>query len=237
VGKDCSNSDQAHQATEGENPDMPQTAASVVTVNVLHTLRPGFFHQTAIDKRPVDGPVWVDEHGCTGDRQIGSSHGGPDKAVYAYSTEDADWWSEQLAREISPGLFGENLRTRGLDVTSALIGQRWQIGDVVLEVRLPRSPCENLSLRMGIKGFHLRFAATGRVGALCKVVQSGSIQAGDTIDELARPDHSVTVGDWARGPDAEQLQALLQSGIPLAKSLRAKARRIVQRAERSADIG
>jgi MOSC domain-containing protein YiiM len=209
---------------------MPNTAASVVTVNVLHTLRPGFFRQTAIDKRPVDGPVRVDEHGCASDRQIGSSHGGPDKAVYAYSIEDADWWSEQLAREISPGLFGENLRTRGLDVTSALIGQRWQIGDVVLEVRLPRSPCENLSFRMGIDEFHMRFAATGRVGALCKVVRSGSIQAGDTIDELSRPDHGVTVGDCARGPNPAQMQALLQSGIPLAKSLRAKARRIVSRA-------
>ena len=212
---------------------MPHTTASVVTVSVLHRLRPGFFHETAIDKRPVAVPVRVDEHGCAGDRQMGSSHGGPDKAVYAYSTEDAEWWSEELAREIPPGLFGENLRTRGLDVTSALIGQQWQIGDVVLEVRLPRTPCENLSLRMGIDEFHMRFAATGRVGALCKVVQSGSIQAGDAIDEVSRPDHGVTVGDCARAPDPAQMQALLQSGIPLAKSLRAKARRIVQRVEMS----
>jgi len=200
------------------------------TVNVVHALRPGFFHETAIDKRPVDGPVEVTELGLAGDRQVDSSHGGPDKALYAYADEDAVWWSAELGTPIPPGRFGENLRTSGVDVTGALIGECWQLGEVVLQVRMPRTPCQNLSLRMGIEGFHMRFNATGRVGALLRVVQPGTVRAGDPITVVDRPDHHVTVADLARGPDAEQLKTLLACGVPLARSVRAKAQRIVARA-------
>ncbi len=51
---------------------MPSTQPRVLTVNVVHALRPGFFHDTAIDKRPVEGPVAVHELGVEGDRQVDS---------------------------------------------------------------------------------------------------------------------------------------------------------------------
>jgi MOSC domain-containing protein YiiM len=201
----------------------------VVAVNVVAQVVPGYFGDTAIDKRPVVGPVEVGELGLTGDRQLSRIHGGADKAVYAYAVEDADWWSADLGRDIPSGQFGENLRTSGIDVTGALIGERWRIGDVVLEVRLPRTPCENLSLRMGIQGFHRRFNATGRVGAMLSVVAPGRIEAGDRIVVEDRPDHEVTIGRMAIGPTSVQLQRLLDSGVPLAKSVRAKARRRAER--------
>ncbi len=201
----------------------------VRTVNVVHALRPGFFHETAIDKRPVDGPVEVGQLGLAGDRQVDSSHGGPDKAVYAYADEDAAYWADQLGREIAPGTFGENLRTSDLDVSGAAIGECWRIGDVLLQVRMPRTPCQNLSLRVGIEGFHLRFNATGRVGALLKVVETGTVAAGDKIAVVERPTHGVTVADLARGPDAAQMRALLESGVPLARNIRAKATRVAAR--------
>jgi MOSC domain-containing protein YiiM len=205
--------------------------ARVVAVTVVHQVRPGYFQDTAIDKRPVDGPVAVTELGLEGDQQLNRHHGGPDKAVYAYATEDADWWATELGRDIPPGLFGDNLRTTGLEISSAQIGERWRVGDVVLEVRMPRTPCENLSLRMGMDEFHLRFNTTGRVGALLKVLTPGSVTAGDPITIDERPDHGVTVADLATGPDAQQMQRLLGSGVSLAKSVRAKAQRIVRRNE------
>jgi MOSC domain-containing protein YiiM len=201
----------------------------VVAVNVVARVTPGYFGDTAIDKRPVAGPVEVGVLGLTDDRQLSRIHGGPDKAVYAYAVEDADWWAGELDREIPPGLFGENLRTSGVDVTGALIGERWRVGDVVVEVRLPRSPCENLSLRMGITGFHRRFEATGRVGAMLSVVTPGHVAAGDRIVVERRPDHDVTIGRLAIGPTRMELQRLLDSGVPLAKSVRAKARRVLAR--------
>ncbi len=96
-------------------------------------------------------------------------------------------------------------------------------------MRLPRTPCENLSQRMGIEAFHRRFNATGRVGAMLSVVTPGVIEAGDAIVVERRPDHDVTIGCMATGSTCAQMQRLLDSGVPLARSVRAKARRIVNR--------
>ena len=204
--------------------------AVIRAVNVVYRVNRGYFHDTAIDKRPVNGPVDVTRLGLAGDRQLDSSHGGVDKAVYAYSDEDADWWAEELGREIPPGLFGENLRTRGLATSDAVIGERWSAGTALFEVRMPRTPCENLSLRMGLERFHVRFNETGRVGALLRVLQPGVVRAGDRVTVVDRPGHGVRVADLATGPDSVQMQRLLDSGVPLAKNVRAKARRIVRRA-------
>jgi len=209
---------------------MTRILGRVVAVNVVHELVPGYFHDTAIDKRPVDGAVDVGALGLAGDRQIDRSHGGPDKAVYAYAAEDSSWWADELGREISPGTFGENLTTRGLDVSGAVIGERWRIGEVLLEVRMPRTPCENLSARIGINRFHVRFNASGRIGAMLKVLEQGAVRAGDRVHVDERPVHGVTVADLANRPDAEQMRRLLDSDVSLAKNVRAKARRIVARA-------
>jgi len=128
-----------------------------------------------------------------------------------------------------PGLFGENLRTQDLDVSGAIIGEKWRIGTVLLEVRMPRTPCQNLSMRIGIDNFHIRFNTTGRVGAMLKVHESGLVCAGDPITVVDRPDHGVRVRDLATGPDAIGMRRLLDSGIPLATTVRAKAHRIVRR--------
>lgn len=207
------------------------TDATVRTVNVVHALRDGYFHRTAIDKRPVDGAVLVEKLGLTGDEQIDRSHGGPDRAVYVYADEDAAWWSERLEREIPPGLFGENLRTTGLDVTGARVGEQWQVGDeVVLEVRRIRTPCENLALRMGIEGFHLEFLTSGRVGAMCRVLTEGHVQAGDRVRRMVHPPHDVTIGHLARGSATpQQMQELLDSGLSLAPGVRSKAQRVAGR--------
>ena len=208
---------------------MTVSGASVLSVNVLHALRPGYFHETAIDKRPVDRAVAIGPLGVEGDRQIDAEHGGADRAVYAYADEDAAFWAGELDRDIPPGLFGENLRTRGLDVTGALIGERWRVGTALLEVRMPRTPCQNLAMRMEIEGFHMRFNESGRVGAMLRVVEPGAVAAGDAVEVVERPAHEVTVGLLATGPDAAQYQALLDSGVPLARKVRGKAQRVAAR--------
>jgi MOSC domain-containing protein YiiM len=216
--------DLGHHVT---GPNATPSHPRLLTVNIVHRTHPGYFHDTAIDKQPVGGPVQLTATGVAGDRQLGH-HGGPDKAVYAYATEDANWWATQLGRTIPPGLFGENLRTHDLDVSGAIIGEKWRIGTVLLEVRMPRTPCQNLSLRIGIDNFHIRFNTTGRVGAMLKVHEPGPVCAGDPITVVDRPHHGVRVRDLATGPDATGMRRLLDSGIPLATTVRAKAHRIVR---------
>src|SRR5690349_20473481 len=94
--------------------------------------------------------------GLVGD-VIGNSkfHGGDDQAVYAYAREDLDIWQGRLDRELTNGLFGENVTTEGVDVTGAVIGERWRIGSdgLLLEVTRPRTPCKSFVVQMGIKGW------------------------------------------------------------------------------------
>jgi MOSC domain-containing protein YiiM len=128
------------------------------------------------------------------DRRV---HGGPDKAVYAYAREDELWWAARLNREIPPGMFGENLTVEGLDVSGAVIGERWKIGDVELEVCQPRFPCFKLGLRFGDPQMVKLFAQAGRPGAYLRILAEGEIGAGDEVDITDRPSHQITVAQVA----------------------------------------
>jgi MOSC domain-containing protein YiiM len=208
-------------------------SARLTAVNVVHAIRPGAGRDTAIDKRPVAGQVPVGALGLDGDWQCDTrNHGGPDRALYAYASEDAAWWAGELGRDIPPGLFGDNLTTAGLDVIGALIGERWRIGGpegVLVEVRMPRTPCENLSFRMGDPQFHKRFVASRRVGAYLKVLELGTISAGDPIEIAFRPDHRLTVGGYFDRPDPAVMRQVLDTGIDLAETVHRRARRIAAR--------
>jgi ATP-dependent Clp protease protease subunit len=108
------------------------TTASVLEVCVVHEIIEGYYHPTAIDKRPVLGAVPVGELGPEDDEHVDSAHGGRDAAVYVYADEDAGYFADLLGRPgIPPGLFGENLRVTGLDVSGARLGEQWQVGDGV----------------------------------------------------------------------------------------------------------
>lgn len=149
---------------------------------------------SAIDKRPVPGPHTVEGVNVTGDEQADLRvHGGIDKAVYAYADEDTAWWSAELDRELWPGAFGENLTTRGVDCTNAVIGERWRIGSALLEVCQPRQPCFKLGLHLGDPKMLKRFAQASRPGAYLRILEPGELEAGDTIEIVDVPDHGVTI--------------------------------------------
>ena len=120
------------------------TNARVISVNVGRGKDADWlasWARTAIDKRPAAGQVEVGRLGLGGDEQVDKpAHGGPEQAVYAYAREDLDWWVEQLGREMTNGMFGENITTAGVDVTGALIGEIWQLGTATVQVTGPRIP-------------------------------------------------------------------------------------------------
>ncbi|GAB3159469.1 hypothetical protein GCM10027059_05750 [Myceligenerans halotolerans] len=172
---------------------------SVLAVCRVHQLLPdtGSVGATAIDKRPVDGRVKARKLGLYADIQADrANHGGPDQAVYAYAQEDAAYWADELGREITPGLFGENLRTSGIAVSTAVIGERWRVGSAVLEVTQPRTPCATFQRRMGEERWVRRFTAANRTGAYLRVAEAGEIGAGDAIDVVHVPEHGVRIADW-----------------------------------------
>jgi MOSC domain-containing protein YiiM len=204
----------------------------VVSVNIVHALIPGAkgTNLTAIDKRPQRGRIAVTELGLAGDCHQYRRHGGPDQALYLYAREDADWWAQQLGRQIPPGYFGENLDSIGLDVSGALIGERWRIGAgpdaVEVEIRSPRTPCRNFAFRMAEPGWARRFAEARRPGAYLKVLRTGTVGAGDPIAVSFRPEHDVTLGHCILDPDPERMARLLDCHIDLRPAMRELAERV-----------
>lgn len=84
--------------------------------------------------------------------------------------------------ELQPGIIRENITTRGINVNGLAIGQRLRVGEAQLEVSLPCTPCDLLEkLRPG-----LRRELRGRRGMLCRVVTSGVIRQGDSIEKIPK---------------------------------------------------
>jgi MOSC domain-containing protein YiiM len=121
-------------------------------------------------------------------------HGGIDQALYAYAREDADWWAAELGRELKPGNFGENLTTIGIDLTEAVIGERWAVGTSVLEVSCSRQPCRVFAGFWQVPDLIKRFTARGLPGAYLRVLTEGEIAAGNSVEVVHRPVHGLTVG-------------------------------------------
>ena len=181
----------------------------VVSVNVTSVVHEGQWTgsegRTGIDKRGVLGRVAFAHEQVANDVIIDrNAHGGYDQAVYAYAREDADWWEREIGISIDNGRFGENLTTQGIDVNAALIGERWQIGSVILEVSQPRIPCRVFA------GFWQRptlikeFMAAGRPGAYLRIIQEGEIGVGDSIEVIHLPKHAITIADLYAAKNGER---------------------------------
>jgi MOSC domain-containing protein YiiM len=152
--------------------------------------------RSGIDKRPVQGSVLLSAEGVAGDTICDTKHhGGPDQAVYAYSIDDLSFWAAQFGQDVLPGGVGENLTLSGVDCSGAVVGERWQVGEAVLQVRGPRTPCRVFAGFRGVPDLVKRFTAALRPGAYLAVVQPGYVQTGDPVTVLDRPGHGVTAAD------------------------------------------
>lgn len=137
---------------------------------------------SGIFKTPAVGPVQITVTGVSGDVIVNTqNHGGVDQAVYVYGRPEYDAFERELGYALPNGIFGENLTITNLESASFTIGDRLSIGDVVLEVTAPRTPCESLNARMGDNQFVKRFFAANRPGFYCRVITPGTVQSGDVV--------------------------------------------------------
>ena len=118
--------------------------------------------------------------GITGDSWAHPKiHGGPDQAVLLITREGI----EQLSARgfpLYPGALGENITTEGLEPGTLRAGDRFHIGETVIELTKPREPCRTLATYgRGIRKAIL--ASPGLTGFYAKVIQPGSIYPGAAI--------------------------------------------------------
>ena len=73
------------------------------------------------------------------------------------------------------------------------IGDTFAVGTAVVQVAQPRTPCYKLAARFGRKDMPVLVQDSGFTGYLLRVLQEGSIGAGDEMRLVARQAHGVTV--------------------------------------------
>lgn len=190
-----------------------------INVGRVETVRRGDkTMQTGICKQPVTGSVQIGVEGIPGDAIVSTEHhGGPDQAIYAYSSDDYDWWAKSKGFDVFPGLFGENLTIRDMP-SDMTIGDRLLIGEVVLEATAPRIPCDTFAARMGDAGFGLLFRRAERPGVYFRVLHAGEVCAGDSAMLVQCDEHDVTILDLFRYKyrlqhNADDLSRLLEAPI------------------------
>lgn len=171
-----------------------------VNIGVPRPTRHSDIGYTGIDKHPATGPVRLAPPAADGGSGLAGDavcdarhHGGTDQAVYAYAREDLDDWQLRLGRELRSGMFGENLTTSGLDLSTALIGERWEVGGAELEVSVPRIPCRTFAGWLAERGWVRTFTQRAAPGTYLRVLRAGEVRAGDPVTVLHRPAHDVTV--------------------------------------------
>lgn len=175
------------------------------------------------------GPKGTGGSGLAGDAVCDlRNHGGSDQAVYAFAREELDAWERQLGgRELANGSFGENLTTVGIDVSGALIGERWRVGDeLLLEVTSGRVPCRTFADHVKEDKWVRRFTQEAVTGAYLRVIEPGTIRAGDPVEIVHRPDHTITAALQFRAVTTER--TLLPSLLAAASALHPEALRKAQ---------
>ena len=153
--------------------------------------------RTAIWKDPVEGPRMVRHVNIDGDDQADRlAHGGEHRAVFVYQIDSYHYWERELGRDdFTYGQFGENFTVEGLADDEVCIGDHYRIGEALFEVTQPRVTCYRVGIRMNDPAMPTLLVSHHRPGFYFRVLEEGSVQAGDGIEKIADGPERLTVAD------------------------------------------
>jgi len=147
-------------------------------------------------------------------------HGGFDKAVYSYPVEHYPYWKDIFPdKELSYGMFGENLTTQGLIEDSVNIGDIYEIGTTRIVVTQPRMPCYKLGIKFGRMDVIEKFINSKKPGIYFRVLQEGEIEPGGEIRLIKSDRNKVKVIDivwlYTNDPTSSDQRKLLEKATKL----------------------
>lgn len=178
------------------------------------------FGETGINKRPIDAAV-VTPDGLVDDAIVNTTvHGGPDQAVYVYARDDYTHWEAELGRALPGGTFGENLTVVGISSADVMVGDRFSIGEVILEATAARIPCPVFSAKMDESDWRVRFRDARRPGFYCRVIAGGRIEPGMDVQRTPADDATVSILEtqdltYDLGADDGRIRAALDAPISI----------------------
>ncbi len=145
-------------------------------------------------KTPVAGKVMVNRLNLAGDGQADlENHGGADKAINSYPREHLLHWEKALKLKLDPGAFGENFSVEEKTENEVCIGDKFQIGKVILQVSQPRQPCWKLARRWRVKDLAVQVEQTGKTGWYFRVLNEGTVEAPGEMTLIDSPHPEWTV--------------------------------------------
>jgi MOSC domain-containing protein YiiM len=152
---------------------------------------------TGIFKYPVAQPIFLDAESVKEDTICDwKYHGGIDQAVYGYSLKHYSYWKALYPElDFEYGMFGENLTIDDLDETQLHVGDTFKVGECVIEVTKPRQPCMKLGVRFNNMKIVKQFWKTSMSGVYFKILQTGTVKAGDALELLETHPENPTIAE------------------------------------------
>lgn len=149
--------------------------------------------RSSIARDRVDGRVELDARGFVGDQATQPYHGSPEAAVCLHAQRHYDHWNETLGMTMRPGGVGENLTLDSWDDADLCVGDLLRIGTALLQVSMPRIPCESQARFVGRPDW-VRLTITAlRTGAYARVLEPGALAAGDELELVDRPSPGLSI--------------------------------------------
>ena len=126
--------------------------------------------KTGVGKKPTLSCKLIENCGVEGDGHANSA-----RQVSILMAEEVESYNKLHNKQAGPGDFAENILSSGLDLTKASVKDKLRIGDALLEVT---------QIGKEVKPDHYSFYGDRLLpnnGVFCKVLESGTIRAGDLI--------------------------------------------------------
>lgn len=172
---------------------------------------------TGIFKSEIVMPAWVGKDGLTGDAHADRrAHGGLDKALHQYPAAHYARLATAFPEAkdlLVPGSIGENLSVPGWDESNISIGDTFRLGDSIIQVSQPRSPCWKIDHRYGVESMAKLIDEEGITGWYFRVLEEGSVEPGCSFELIDRISANITVQEllaiWREHrPEPGQLERL-----------------------------
>jgi MOSC domain-containing protein YiiM len=174
-----------------------------------------------------------------GDRVADANgHGGLDQAALCYSADHYPAWRLELDMpELPHGGFGENFTISGQDEKSVCIGDVYEVGQALIQVSKPRSPCFKISWRWRREDLLPRVEASGRHGWYARVLLEGLVEAGQPLRLQDRPYPDWSVRAAADVMKVRKKRPELAAQLALCEALAIENRLLLRAAARAAMSG
>ena len=155
--------------------------------------------RSAIFRKPVVAPVALGERGLAGDQVADTdNHGSRDQAVCCHPLAHYDYWNAFYAevlgeRRLGPGSVGENWTLAGVTENDVSVGDIFSAGTAHVQISAPRYPCTKQERKVQLPAFHKRTVETMRTGWYLRVLAPGTVQVGDELRLVERPQPDLTI--------------------------------------------